>query len=97
MAYKHGLDLSDKKLEIGKTKMEFLGLVIFQGSVELQTYVLQALEKFTDKIVDRTQLQRFLGCLNYIRQFIKIRLQMFMFSKKGLKIIHFLGMKKWPE
>jgi hypothetical protein len=33
MAYKHGLDLSDKKLEIGKTKMEFLGLVIFQGSV----------------------------------------------------------------
>jgi hypothetical protein len=51
--------------------MEFFGLVISQGSVKLRTHVLQALVEFYDKIIDKTQLQRFLGCLNYIRQIYK--------------------------
>ena len=29
------------------------------------------MDKFSDKIQDKTQLQRFLGCINYIGDFIK--------------------------
>jgi hypothetical protein len=52
-------------MEIGKNKIEFLGLVIYEGKVELQTRVLQALAEFPDRILDKTQLHRFLGRLNF--------------------------------
>jgi hypothetical protein len=65
VVFRHDLTLSKKKMEIGKTKIEFLGLVIYEAKVELQTHVLQALAEFPDRILDKTQLHRFLGHLNF--------------------------------
>jgi hypothetical protein len=67
--FKHGLVLSKTKLCWAKTKIEYLGLILSQGALNLQEHVLKALSEFPDEILDTKQLQRFLGSLNYIRQF----------------------------
>jgi hypothetical protein len=69
LLFKHGLVLSKSKLCWAQTKIEYLGLILSQGEVELQDHVLKKLSEFPDEILDTKQLQRFLGCLNYIRQF----------------------------
>ena len=51
--------------------MEFLGFKIQKGQVVLQKHVLNVFTQFLDQILDKTQLQRFLGSLNYIRPFYK--------------------------
>jgi hypothetical protein len=61
--------LSKSKLCWAQTKIEYLGLILSKGEVELQDHVLKKLSDFPDEILDQKQLQRFLGCLNYIRQF----------------------------
>ena len=65
LVFKHGLVLSESKMEIRKTEIEFLGFKIQKGQVILQQHVLQVFIKFPDQILDKTQLQRFLGSLNY--------------------------------
>ena len=71
LVFKHGFVFSDsdEKFQIGKVKIDYLGLHIEQGHVNLQPHVLTHLLKFPDVILDIKTLQRFLGCLNYIRQF----------------------------
>lgn len=69
LLYRHGLVLSKSKLCWAKTKIEYLGLILSRGMVELQYHVLKKLFEFPDEILDHKQLQRFLGCLKYIRQF----------------------------
>jgi len=69
--FKHGLVLSKSKMEIGQTEIEFLGLKIKHGQVVLQEHVLLVFCKFPDKILEKVQLQRFLGSLNYIRPFYR--------------------------
>ena len=71
LVFKHGLVLSERKMEIGKTEMEFLGFKIQKGQVVLQKHVLSVFNQFLDQILDKTQLQRFLGSLNYIRPFYR--------------------------
>ena len=71
LVYKHGLVLSESKMEIGKTEMEFLGFKIQKGQVVLQKHVLNVFNQFPYQILEKTQLQRFLGSLNYIRTFYK--------------------------
>jgi hypothetical protein len=71
LLYKHGLVLSRSKLCWAQTKIDYLGLILSKGEVELQDHVLKKLSDFPDEILDQKQLQRFLGCLNYIRQFYK--------------------------
>jgi hypothetical protein len=39
--------------------------------ITLQTHAVEFADKFPDKILDKTQLQRFLGSLNYISHFYK--------------------------
>ena len=69
--YKHGLVVSDSEenFQVGKVRIEYLGLHIKQGHIELQPHVLLHLLKFADILLDENMIQRFLGCLNYIRQF----------------------------
>lgn len=71
MVYKHGLVLShtEEKFQIGKVRIDYLGLHIERGNIELQPHVLLHLLKLPDTLLDKKMLQRFLGCLNYIRQF----------------------------
>jgi hypothetical protein len=75
LLYRHGLVLSKSKLCWMQTKIEYLGMILSQGKVELQDHVLKKLAEFPNEILDIKQLQRFLGCLNYIRQFYENQAQ----------------------
>jgi len=57
------------KLCWAQTKIEYLGLILSKGEVELQDHILKKITEFPNEILDQKQLQRFFGCLNYIRQF----------------------------
>ena len=61
----HGIGLSKKKSIIGEQKIDFLGLLIDSEGIELQNHILEKIKYFLEKIIDRKQLQRFLGILNY--------------------------------
>ena len=52
LLYKHGLVLSKSKSCWAQTKIEYLGLILSQGEVELQDHVLKKLAEFPDEILD---------------------------------------------
>ena len=52
-----------------QTKIRFLGHDIYQGTIKPSQRCLAFADKFSDEIKDRKQLQRFLGCLNYVPDF----------------------------
>ena len=58
-------------MENGKNEMEFLGVKIQKGKVVVQKHVMSVFSHFPNKILDKTQLQRFIGSLNYIRPFYR--------------------------
>nr|QVW10188.1 putative reverse transcriptase [Atractylodes mild mottle virus] len=60
-----GIILSKKKAQMFKTKINFLGLEIDQGSHKPQNHILEHIHKFPDRLEDKKQLQRFLGILTY--------------------------------
>ena len=64
-----GLVLSKKKLELFQTKINFLGHIISNGTLILQQHAVKFADKFLDKILHKTQLQIFLGSVNYVRHF----------------------------
>ena len=66
----HGLILSAKKAEITKNQIEFLGLKIDQKGIEMQPRICEKITNFPDHLTDHKQAERFLGCLNYISDFI---------------------------
>ena len=66
---KNGLVVSATKMKLFQTKIRFLGHDIYKGTIKPITRSLEFAEKFPNEIKDKTQLQRFLGCLNYISDF----------------------------
>ncbi|KAM3305443.1 hypothetical protein P3S67_012309 [Capsicum chacoense] len=58
-------------MSLFQTNVRFLGHNICQGSIEPIQRVLEFATKFPDEIIDKKQLQRFLGSLNYISPFYK--------------------------
>jgi len=64
-----GVVLSEKKMLLYQTEISFLGHIIRFGEIRVMTHSLEFVDKFPDVITDKTQLQRFLGCLNYISKF----------------------------
>ena len=65
----NGLVISAPKIELFQTKVRFLGYYIHQGTFIPITRSIQFVDKFPDEILDKNQLQRFLGSLNYIAEF----------------------------
>ncbi|KAL4189738.1 hypothetical protein AMTRI_Chr08g166860 [Amborella trichopoda] len=63
------LVVSAKKINICQTKIRFLGHHIHHGTIIPIERFIQFADKFPDIILDKTKLQRFLGCLNYIVDF----------------------------
>ena len=61
-----GLVLSALKIKLFQTKVRFLGYNINQGKIFSIDRRIEFASKFYDEIWDKTQLQRFLGSLNYI-------------------------------
>jgi len=66
---RNGLAAFASKLLLFQTKIRFLGHHIYQGTIKPIQRALIIAEKFPDEIKDRKQLQRFLGCLNYVSDF----------------------------
>ena len=66
---RNGLAASASKLLLFQTKITFLGHHIYQGTIKPIQRALIFAEKFPNEIKDRKQLQRFLGCLNYVSDF----------------------------
>ena len=66
----NGLVVSARKIKIFQTKIRFLGFEIYQGTITPIQRSIEFADKFPDEIKDKVQLQRFLGCLNYISEFI---------------------------
>lgn len=66
-----GIILSKKKAVMFKEKINNLGITITKGTHELQNHILEKIQAFPDKIEDKKQLQRFLGCLTYADQYIE--------------------------
>ena len=65
-----GIVLSFKKAQIAQQKVNFLGLEIENGTHTVQDHVLNKIREFPSIIGDKTQLQRFLGCLTYVEGYI---------------------------
>ena len=68
---RNGLVVSTKKIKLFQTKVSFLGYDISEGQIRPIDRTIQFANKFPDVIIDKTQLQRFLGLLNYIADFYK--------------------------
>ena len=51
-------------------KIRFLGHNIHQGTIIPIDRSIEFANKFPNQIIDKTQLQRFLGCLKYVRDFV---------------------------
>ncbi|XP_016178025.1 uncharacterized protein LOC107620369 [Arachis ipaensis] len=67
---KNGLAVSKSKIVLFQTKICFLSHMISQGTITPIKRSILFAEKFPDYILDKPQLQRFLGCLNYVSDFI---------------------------
>ncbi|CAJ2647535.1 unnamed protein product [Trifolium pratense] len=62
-----GIVISKKKSQLCKTEIEYLGVIIKDnGELNLAPHTQEKISAFPDVLVDRKQIQRFLGCLNYI-------------------------------
>ena len=48
----HGLIVSEKKLKLFKTQIEFLGLELENGQINLQNHIVQKINNFPDKLED---------------------------------------------
>ena len=65
----NGLVVSAPKIKLFQTNVRFLGFDIRHGVIKPIDKAIQFENKFPDEILDKTQLQRFLGSLNYISDF----------------------------
>ena len=67
----HGLVISAHKIKLFQTKVKFLGYDIHQNTILPISRSIELASKYPDEILDKTQLQRLLGSLNYIAEFYK--------------------------
>ncbi|KAG8481392.1 hypothetical protein CXB51_026151 [Gossypium anomalum] len=68
---KYGIMLSEKKMKINKSEINFLGMDIKDGKYQPQPHIVQELLKFPDENLSQKQVQQFYGIINYIRDFIE--------------------------
>lgn len=61
---KIGLALSKRKLKLFQTSVNFLGYHIENQAITPIKRVIQFTEKFSDQIIDKKQLQRFLSAIS---------------------------------
>ena len=79
--------ISKSKIQLFQQTIEFLGVIIGNGKILLQSHISEKILTFPDKIEDTKELQKFLGLLNYTRPFIKnlSRIAGPLFGKVGSK------------
>jgi hypothetical protein len=69
IAKKNGLVVSKTKISLFQTRVRFLGHYISKGTITPIERSFTFANKFPDKILNKTQLQIFLGSLNYVLDF----------------------------
>ena len=70
VAKQNGLVVSAKKIKLFQTAIRFLGHDLYQGTYKPICRTIEFSSKFPDELIDKTQLQRFLGNLNSVVDFI---------------------------
>ena len=70
IADQHGIMLSEKKIQLAQSQIDFLGMHFSQGTYKPQPHIAQELLNFPDENLTVKQIQQFLGIVNYIRDFI---------------------------
>ena len=88
----NGLVVSAKKIKLFQTKVHFLCYDIVEGQICPIDRAIQFADKFPDVITDKTQLQRFLGSLNYVVDFYKDMRKNVNLFLIGYKVILHLGL-----
>ena len=71
-----GIMVLEKKMVIGQTSIEFLGMTISDGKYTLQPHIAISLKKFLNKLSTTKQIQQFLGIVNYMSDFILKRVKL---------------------
>ncbi|KAJ9538378.1 hypothetical protein OSB04_031111 [Centaurea solstitialis] len=80
--------LSEKKMEISVTPINFLGMNISNGKYQPRTHIAQELHKFPDELTTPREIQQFLSLVNYMADFL---------PKLSAHTVHvFLMLKKNP-
>ena len=67
----NGIILSDKKVDIKKKVIEFLGMIIDTKGIRLQPHIVEKIKYSPDELRTKEMIQKILGCLNYSSDFIK--------------------------
>ncbi|KAL6227709.1 hypothetical protein ACLB2K_001666 [Fragaria x ananassa] len=65
-----GIILGQKKIHLIKGEIDFLGIHVKDGEIRLQDHIVKKISQFQDNIPDAKSLQRFLGVVNFARDFI---------------------------
>ena len=65
-----GIMLFEKKMVIGQSSIDFLGVSISDEKYTLQPHIAASLGEFLDKLTSAKQIQQFLGIVNYMSDFI---------------------------
>ncbi|OMO87787.1 Zinc finger, CCHC-type [Corchorus capsularis] len=65
-----GIMLSEKKMTIGTSEIDFLGMHFKEGKYVAQPHIGQALQDFPDENLTKKQIQQFLGIVNYMSDFL---------------------------
>lgn len=68
---KHGILLSEKKSEIFKNEIEYLGYIINEQGLQLQEHIVTKIVNFKEKLETKKEVQQFLGIVNYASDYIK--------------------------
>ena len=62
--------LSEKKMVIGQSSIDFLGVNISDGRYTLQPHIAASFREFPNKLTSAKQIQKFIGIVNYMSDFI---------------------------
>ncbi|KAL4563654.1 hypothetical protein LXL04_027699 [Taraxacum kok-saghyz] len=67
---KYGIMLSESKMEVGVSSIEFLGMKISDGKYQPQSHIAKELVHFPDELRSQKEIQQFLGVVNYMSDFL---------------------------
>ena len=67
----YGIVLSEKKVDIKRKEIKFLGMIIDSEDIKLQSHIAKKIKDFLDELRTKEMIHKFLGCLNYSFDFIK--------------------------
>ncbi|KAL4579646.1 hypothetical protein LXL04_015802 [Taraxacum kok-saghyz] len=67
---KYGIMLSESKMEVGVSSIEFLGMKISDGKYQPEPHIAKELVHFLDELRSQKEIQQFLGVVNYMSDFL---------------------------